>query len=797
MPDSNAAVVRRQRFLFRSGMLASPLFWRFLFPIVIVVLSFTAAIYAFSVPYLKKLVYSLEERAVLTNLNNVHELVRANYLAIEAYKQAVLDAHKRQLKNITLFEEAYIKNKYEEFRSGLLTEEEAKTFALEELKRFRYGNDNYVWVADLSGRFLSHPDPEMDGKDFSEVRDVFGNYVLTPLIEKVLANDEGYHSYWWQRLGQDVPAEQLIYARIFPQWGWVIGTGVYLDDLEAEVILRKEKMIDELRQILLPIRIARTGYMYIFDAWKNIIIHPDAKLENTNMGEIVDPATGHSLAEELMAAATTDTHTLHYLWDRPDDPGNFSYEKIDWVKYVDGFNWYIVASVYTDDLNASSNALRDKIIIASVAIFIATSLLIALLVGRLLTPIQELTQTASRVQEGDLSARCEITRNDEIGFLATTFNAMVGQLRRNIEELDQKVMERTRELDEKNAQLTANVAKLEQRNREISLLNAMGERLQACRGLEETYPVAIEIAAALFPTAGGALYMMDETSGLLRRQNVWNGFSGEPAEFAVDDCWAIRHNRSHLFTTASDGQPCRHLRLDADTPEGPATVLCLPLAGHNEMLGMLHLRWEEPQAAQSEDLTASRKNLAVTVADHLAMAMANLKLRERLHRLSVRDGLTGLFNRRYMEETLVREFKRAERQKLPIGVIILDVDFFKKFNDTYGHEAGDVVLKTLARHMQHKVRQGDIVCRYGGEEFVIIMPGSAIDQTVERAEEIRRSVEEEMRPTYGSEVFQVTISMGAAAFPDHGQTPEEVLGRADAALYRSKDAGRNRVTAAS
>ncbi len=789
MPATETSVVS-QRFRLHGGMLRSPLFRRFLLPIVAVVLSFTAAIYFFSVPYLKKLVYSLEERAVLTNLNNVHELVRANYLAIEAYKQAVLDAHKRQLKNITLFEEAYIKNKYEEYRSGLLTEEEAKTSALEELKRFRYGNDNYVWVADLSGVFLSHPDPEMDGRDFSEVRDVFGNYVLTPLIEKVLANDEGYHSYWWQRLGQDLPAEQLTYARLFPQWGWVIGTGVYLDDLEAEVILRKEKMIDELRSILLPIRIARTGYMYIFDAWKNIIIHPDKSLENTNMSEIIDPATGKPLAEELMAAALTGRHTLHYRWDRPDDPGNFVYEKIDWVKHVDGFNWYIVASVYTDDLNASSMALRDKIVVASLAIFIATSVLITLLVGKLLAPIQELTQTASRIQEGDLDARCEVDRDDEIGFLATTFNAMVEQLRRNIEELDQKVLERTRELDEKNAQLTANVAKLERRNREISLLNEMGERLQACHSLEETYPVVAKIAAELFPCAGGALYMMDGESGRLRRRAVWNDLADEVEEFAVDDCWSIRRNRPHLVAMPTQEQLCRHVHADGDD----LVTLCLPLAGHNEMLGVLHLR--RSGNVQSDHLTGDRQNLAITVADHLAMAMANLKLRERLHHLSVRDGLTGLFNRRYMEETLLREFKRAERLQAPIGVIILDVDFFKKFNDTYGHEAGDVVLKSLARHMQKKVRQGDIVCRYGGEEFVIIMPGSPIEQTVERAEAIRRSVEEEMRPTYGTETFKVTISMGAASYPRHGKTPEEVLGQADAALYRSKEAGRNRVTAA-
>lgn len=800
-----------------GSMLSSPLVRRFLLPIIITVLGFALAIYAFSVPYLKNLVYSMEERAVLTNLNNVHELVKANHLAIKAYKESVLAAHKRQLKNITLFQEAFIKSKLELVNNGILSEEEAQWMVLEELRRFRYGNNNYVWVADLSGTYLSHPDSEMHLKDFSEVRDVFGNYVLTPLIEKAIEKNEGYHSYWWQRLDQDLPTEQLTYGRLFPQWGWVIGTGVFLDDLETEVILRKEKMIDELRQILRPITIARTGHMYIFDSWQNIIIHPDPDLENTNMASLINPATGKPLAEDLMAASQSGEHRFLYKWNTEQEHDHYIYDKIDWVKYVEGFDWYIAASVYTDELNVSSVMLRNKILIISSIAFVLSAAVIILLMGKLLGPIRDLSETARKVRKGDLTAQSHVDSKDEIGFLASSFNGMVGQLRANIEELDQKVLERTKELDHKNTaletevgerkkaqdavseankKLSAWVDRLEQHNREITLLNRMGEMLQACNTLEETYEVVSQTATGLFPQAHGALFMMNENSHQLELTVNWHDYKAPATAFSPDDCWGIRRNRIHIDQRPGRSTPCGHLAVNS----GDYDSICLPLAGQNEILGVLHLLYSNGASSSGEEDAAStletRKKLANAFTDHLAMAQANLKLRERLHHLSVRDGLTGLFNRRYMEETLAREFKRAERNSSAIGLIMLDVDFFKKFNDTYGHEAGDVVLKSLARTLTDKVRQGDVVCRYGGEEFVIILPGSPLEQTVERAETIRYSVENEMKISYQEHDFKVTISLGGAAFPMHGQTSDDILKAADDALYRSKEAGRNRVSAA-
>ena len=215
-----------------GNVVSSPLFRRFLAPIVLTIVGFALAVYFFAVPYIKDKVYALEENSVQTNLNNIQSLITSNYLAMEAHRKTVTEAHKRELKNIILFTETFLKNKYEQVASGLITADQAQWSALEELRAFRYGKDDFIWVADYHGFYLSHPDPKKDMEDYSQVRDVFGNYVLTPLIQKALEHEEGHHTYWGQRPTDQLPAEKLAYARLFPQWEWVIGTEVFIDDLE-------------------------------------------------------------------------------------------------------------------------------------------------------------------------------------------------------------------------------------------------------------------------------------------------------------------------------------------------------------------------------------------------------------------------------------------------------------------------------------------------------------------------------------------------------------------------------------
>lgn len=213
--------------------------------------------------------------------------------------------------------------------------------------------------------------------------------------------------------------------------------------------------------------------------------------------------------------------------------------------------------------------------------------------------------------------------------------------------------------------------------------------------------------------------------------------------------------------------------------------------GHaqGEMIGFLYVQFP---SGVSRSMNA-RTRLATITADNMAMALVSLKLREALRTQSVRDPLTRLFNRRYMEETLDRELSRCKRSGEEIGVMIFDVDNFKSYNDSNGHDAGDFVLTEISRLIHAHLRKGDVACRYGGEEFVVIMPGAPVEAVMERADRIRRTVEEHEFVYKGQSLEKVTVSIGVSSHPVHGEAVEEVVKAADSALYQAKQAGRNRV----
>jgi diguanylate cyclase (GGDEF)-like protein len=204
-------------------------------------------------------------------------------------------------------------------------------------------------------------------------------------------------------------------------------------------------------------------------------------------------------------------------------------------------------------------------------------------------------------------------------------------------------------------------------------------------------------------------------------------------------------------------------------------------------------------SGQAIDMPAARERwerLATMMSERLALTLANLHLRERLREQSVRDPLTGLFNRRYLDETLRREFRRAMRHSYPLGIVMLDVDYFKQFNDTYGHDGGDALLREVGRLLQSHIRGDDIACRYGGEEFTLVLPGASPHDTFRRAEHVRESVKSLMIEHHGQTLPPVSISAGVAVFPRHGLAGDMVLRAADGALLQAKAAGRDRVLVA-
>jgi diguanylate cyclase (GGDEF)-like protein len=228
-----------------------------------------------------------------------------------------------------------------------------------------------------------------------------------------------------------------------------------------------------------------------------------------------------------------------------------------------------------------------------------------------------------------------------------------------------------------------------------------------------------------------------------------------------------------------------------------ATYACLPLMAKGDVIGLLHLRGR-PATARAEALgmIADLREMSSQLSELLSLSISNLRLSESLSIQSIRDPLTGLFNRRYMEETLQREIYRASRKQHEIGVVMADIDHFKRFNDLHGHAAGDLVLTQLAGLLKTRLRGTDIACRYGGEEFVFVFIESSLEDTVARASELKEEVKG-LRLSYeGQEIGPIALSMGVSAYPASGNRPEELLRAADAALYRAKQAGRDRVVSA-
>ncbi len=318
----------------------------------------------------------------------------------------------------------------------------------------------------------------------------------------------------------------------------------------------------------------------------------------------------------------------------------------------------------------------------------------------------------------------------------------------------------------------------ERRVQDLTLLNELTELLQACDSAEEACEVICRKARQLFPESSGVVALA--RGPIVERVAEWGLLALVPAggTFPVESCWALRRGQAHFTAGATSDLPCKHVAAGAAT-----SCLCLPLVGHGETQGVLCL---------SGVLGEDGRRLASTVAKQVSLALANLKLRETLHAQSIRDPLTGLFNRRYLEACLQTESARASRNNAPLGVIMIDVDHFKRFNDTFGHEAGDAVLRALARLIEAKIRVGDVACRYGGEELTIILPGATAEDARKRAEAIREEVAAVRLHGLGA----ITISAGVAASPGHGTSGEALLRAADEAMYRAKLDGRDRVVVA-
>ena len=338
-----------------------------------------------------------------------------------------------------------------------------------------------------------------------------------------------------------------------------------------------------------------------------------------------------------------------------------------------------------------------------------------------------------------------------------------------------------------NRNLEATVRQLETFQRDAEALSRMAELLQACAERSEAYAVIRETAGELFPGAPGTFYIYRESRDVLEHAATWYGAQTPDPVLAPEDCWALRLGRPH-FVHRQGGVRCRH------APAAGQSYVCMPVLGQGQVLGLLHLALDV--GSRTARATAETERRLRALADSIGPALANLKLRDALRVLALRDALTGLYNRRYMEDALQRELHRAERTGKPVALIMIDIDHFKRFNDTFGHDAGDFVLSVIARTIGENIRPSDIACRHGGEELAVVLAEAGLECALERAEKLRVAIRETNLTHRGQSLPGPTASFGVAVYPAHGGNLADLAKAADRALYSAKQAGRDRVCAA-
>ncbi|GAK61350.1 PAS fold family [Candidatus Vecturithrix granuli] len=327
----------------------------------------------------------------------------------------------------------------------------------------------------------------------------------------------------------------------------------------------------------------------------------------------------------------------------------------------------------------------------------------------------------------------------------------------------------------------------EQRAFEFELLNYMNNTLQTCRTEQETYPVLVEVCQKILPGSTGTVCLLRESQ--LSIVAHWGSVAPSQTAFDVKECAALQqYSSANPSIFPCQAQTCTRVPFLRNSDQR-----CLALKSPQGILGILHFSCP---SSQHNDGHEKKEAIISQLAEQYALSLANLRLREQLKIEAIRDPLTGLYNRRYMEISLKREWARAERHNHAVTIIMLDIDHFKIFNDTYGHEVGDIVLRELGALLQRHVRTEDIACRYGGEEFLLILPEVILEVAKYRAEELRVLVHE-LGITYQGNVLPVSVSIGVAVFPQHGHDLKQVIYAADLALYRAKKEGRDRVAAAS
>jgi diguanylate cyclase (GGDEF)-like protein/PAS domain S-box-containing protein len=334
------------------------------------------------------------------------------------------------------------------------------------------------------------------------------------------------------------------------------------------------------------------------------------------------------------------------------------------------------------------------------------------------------------------------------------------------------------ELQDAQRQLAQRVSELETRTRQITLLTEMSNMLQVCLKPDEAYSFISKYAARVFPGVTGVLMILDANRKLLVPEAHWGEMEVEPLPYLPGDCWALRSGQAYLAPEDNPARLCRHFHLYP-----VSSSLCVPILSEGEIIGVINLLTWKRMGAMAED----QFQLASAMAEQIGLALSNLQLRDNLHQQAIHDPLTGLYNRYYLREAIENELAIAEESGRPLAVVMIDLDHFKQMNTRYGHLNVDVMLSEFGKLIHAFSANGEVALRYGGDEFVLILPNATLEQAVERSEQLRRRVRQLTVHLGDLSIQNLTLSIGIAGWPMHGRTFGDLLKAADGALFHAKE----------
>lgn len=653
-----------------------------------------------------------------------------------------------------------------------------------------FGKTGYPYVMDSKGVLIVHP--KLQGQNIYDSRDSSG----WEFIKEIGNKKVGKIVYRWQNPGETEPREKLVIFNYIPEFDWIVASSSYVEEFNGPLVAITYASLLILGVVIILV-IPITWYISssinkpIMEIMRGFSLGAkgdySTRIDNPGRDELGQLSAYYN---DFMDKLSESSRNLHISEEKFRLLFENAVEGVFTINAAGNFLTVNPSMARMLGYDSREHIQREVAEIGPKT-YVETSEQ-----NRLLTEISRSGtvtgfETCYRRRDGTiiwvaLNARAYTDADGAItsidGFCSdVTEKKRAEEAQIQIkEQLEQRVAART-------AELSSYIAQLEQRNIQESLLREMVELLQVCRSMHESYTIINDFVGRFFPGCSGALFLFDETKSRLDEVVSWGVPNGVEDELGREECWALRQGKPYGVCASDKSVCCEHVKL-----KDKFVYLCTPLTAQGEVLGLLYIQSSAAIESDCENWMNNMQGIASTFTNNLGLSLANLRLQDRLWEQSIRDPLTGLYNRRFMEEFAKQEIRRSKRHNMSLSLVMVDVDHFKEFNDTYGHDAGDMVLKEIASFFKKHNRESDVVCRYGGEEFAVLLPACSAEDAAVKANKLCQGVRE-VRIPYQDDYLAVTISAGVAAYPVHGANIGEMLKAADNALYEAKHRGRDRV----